>query len=204
MTSNPTIEILDTITPIKYGGGTVNILVHLNGESRETNLYKKKNGQLVYWSPFTGERIKFGKDKLDIPPRRKKNWDKQGMWPDGPKRPKPVAFTRKLSKNEKRKGRKPPRKNGPALRELLYEIQDGFCHYCAKITIWECWTVDHVTPVSRGGTNHLNNKVGACKKCNNLKGSKTAEEFAGVVQMAEHGISNPEATVQFRSPAPKL
>jgi hypothetical protein len=32
------------------------ITVRFGDETRTTHLYKKKNGQFVYWSPFTGER----------------------------------------------------------------------------------------------------------------------------------------------------
>lgn len=99
-----------------------------------------------------------------------------------------------------------PRKLGgpekPSLREILYEKQEGFCHYCAKIIPWVNWTIDHKTPISRGGTERAENKIGSCKKCNNAKGSMTEEEFRGCSSMAEREVSNLETTVQSRSLAP--
>lgn len=48
------------------------------------------------------------------------------------------------------------------------------CQYCGiKETKM---TVDHVLPISRGGSNDWFNCVCACKKCNNKKGNKTLSE----------------------------
>lgn len=43
------------------------------------------------------------------------------------------------------------------------------CFYCDKVM--ESPTVDHFIPVGKGGQNWKINKVGACSKCNGLKGS---------------------------------
>lgn len=36
---------------------TRKIAVHLGREVRMADVYKKKNGGFVYWSPFTGQRV---------------------------------------------------------------------------------------------------------------------------------------------------
>lgn len=55
------------------------------------------------------------------------------------------------------------------------------------LTARHCWycdardvdiTIDHLTPVSRGGTHANNNIVPACRSCNSRKGNKTLEEYA--------------------------
>ena len=46
------------------------------------------------------------------------------------------------------------------------------CYYCGKFGN----TVDHVVPKCRGGGG-VGNVVSACKRCNNLKGGLTEEEF---------------------------
>jgi 5-methylcytosine-specific restriction endonuclease McrA len=37
--------------------------------------------------------------------------------------------------------------------------------------------VEHIVPVSRGGTNDPSNLTVACRRCNRKKGTKTAHEF---------------------------
>jgi 5-methylcytosine-specific restriction endonuclease McrA len=39
------------------------------------------------------------------------------------------------------------------------------------------FTVDHVIPRSKGGSNALRNTVAACHACNQAKGSMTADQF---------------------------
>lgn len=61
----------------------------------------------------------------------------------------------------------------------------GRCWYCGankKITI------DHIVPVSRGGTGHLRNLVLACKTCNSSKGSKDLSEFRRLLSRRALGI----------------
>lgn len=51
------------------------------------------------------------------------------------------------------------------------------CHYCKR----SCMLVthkDHVVPVSRGGSNSIDNVVPACVDCNTAKSSMTGDEFA--------------------------
>lgn len=47
------------------------------------------------------------------------------------------------------------------------------CHYCPA----PATTVDHLRPVSRGGTDHKSNLVAACSDCNGSKGDRTPAEF---------------------------
>jgi 5-methylcytosine-specific restriction endonuclease McrA len=73
-------------------------------------------------------------------------------------------------------------------KQWQYDFQGGRCHYCSKMMIMENgWkknpvtgrkemkskyaTWDHVVPVSKGGSDLLNNRVLACVKCNQDKGS---------------------------------
>jgi CRISPR/Cas system Type II protein with McrA/HNH and RuvC-like nuclease domain len=68
-------------------------------------------------------------------------------------------------------------------RQTLYLRQQGHCYYCGCATHIGrtdgpfLFTVDHKLPRSRGGSNRYDNLVGACKGCNNLKGSMTAAEY---------------------------
>ena len=54
-------------------------------------------------------------------------------------------------------------------------IRDGFiCQYCGSS---KELTIDHVTPVSRGGKSTFENCVTACKDCNNRKSDKLPSEL---------------------------
>lgn len=51
------------------------------------------------------------------------------------------------------------------------------CVYCATPLTPDTATLDHVCPVSRGGTHAPGNLVIACQSCNQLKGSSLPLEF---------------------------
>lgn len=51
----------------------------------------------------------------------------------------------------------------------------GRCAYCGEVA--DPFHVDHVVPISRGGTSSKRNLVLACEQCNLSKGTKTAAEF---------------------------
>jgi hypothetical protein len=61
------------------------------------------------------------------------------------------------------------------LRSLVFIRDSHTCQYCgSKGGKLHC---DHVVPVSRGGTNTLDNLTTSCQHCNLSKGSKTLEEW---------------------------
>ena len=61
----------------------------------------------------------------------------------------------------------------------LYATQGARCYYCST-GIEESYHIDHMTPLSRGGTNGPENLCLACAPCNLSKHTKTAEEFMNV------------------------
>jgi 5-methylcytosine-specific restriction endonuclease McrA len=57
----------------------------------------------------------------------------------------------------------------------LLKKQLDRCHYCGeKLTEWH---QEHKTPLSRGGTDNIENIVVSCPSCNWRKRDKTEEEF---------------------------
>ena len=58
--------------------------------------------------------------------------------------------------------------------QALVERNDGKCAYCGGLGPLE---VDHRTPLSRGGTNSIDNVLPACGNCNRKKGQLTEPEF---------------------------
>jgi 5-methylcytosine-specific restriction endonuclease McrA len=59
---------------------------------------------------------------------------------------------------------------------LVYDTQRGRCAYCGRC-LAAGYHVDHMTPVSRGGSNWLANIAVACQECNNAKFTKTAAQY---------------------------
>lgn len=57
-------------------------------------------------------------------------------------------------------------------RELLLKRDKHTCAYCSKPGT----TIDHVTPLSRGGKTTWENTVTACKPCNSRKADRTPQE----------------------------
>ena len=54
-------------------------------------------------------------------------------------------------------------------REIILKMHDNLCVYCGN----EAYTVDHVIPIELGGTDHPQNLVAACLRCNSALGAKT-------------------------------
>lgn len=57
-----------------------------------------------------------------------------------------------------------------------YEQQNGRCYYCG-CKVDDSYHVDHVVPLSRGGTNWPDNLVIACRHCNVSKHNKLPHEW---------------------------
>lgn len=59
-----------------------------------------------------------------------------------------------------------------------YKSQKGKCYWCGE-KVGKSYHVDHVIPVSKGGTNYPENIVIACPRCNISKGAKLPHEWRG-------------------------
>jgi 5-methylcytosine-specific restriction endonuclease McrA len=66
----------------------------------------------------------------------------------------------------------------------VYEKTDGCCHLCHKkiakknygvISARGAWEIDHSKPVSKNGSNHMNNYQPACIPCNRSKGNSSTQ-----------------------------
>ena len=60
-------------------------------------------------------------------------------------------------------------------KHVLFGQQEGLCAGCGVMFPFRNFTVDHVVPRSRGGTDHLDNLQLLCGACNSLKGDRPQE-----------------------------
>jgi len=58
----------------------------------------------------------------------------------------------------------------------IYSDQDGKCTYCS-VTLVTGYHIDHIVPLSRGGSNWPSNIQLLCGPCNMRKGDKLPDEF---------------------------
>ena len=65
----------------------------------------------------------------------------------------------------------------PSLTNVsLFRRDQHVCLYCGKDFSESDLTRDHVVPISRGGQDDWMNVVSSCRRCNQRKGNKAAEE----------------------------
>ena len=64
-------------------------------------------------------------------------------------------------------------------RITVYQKYNGKCALCGRYLKYDasCMTLDHIIPLSKGGTNDIENLQLSCKRCNLLKSDYMPFEF---------------------------
>lgn len=69
---------------------------------------------------------------------------------------------------------------------ILMSRSESKCEYCGKDFSQDArhstFSVDHATPKTRGGSNHIENLKAVCLACNASKGTKTVEEYRDMLR----------------------
>ena len=69
----------------------------------------------------------------------------------------------------------------------VFDKNRGHCWHCGKLLAWSnygtvgargAWEVDHSVPLSRGGTDYLQNLVPSCIPCNRSKQDLTTQQYS--------------------------
>jgi 5-methylcytosine-specific restriction endonuclease McrA len=94
----------------------------------------------------------------------------------------PTERQRQRIKNHTRRAQIKHNGGSFTFKELnaLFEAQEGFCFYCGELlyaSFDKDIHIEHKIPLSRGGSNNIENIVLSCAPCNLSKGTKTHEEF---------------------------
>lgn len=72
--------------------------------------------------------------------------------------------------------------------EQMYEDQGGLCAYC-EAPLEMLFHMDHMLPLSRGGTHAWENIAITCPRCNLRKSAKTAEEFMAYLKQFDESLA---------------
>lgn len=61
------------------------------------------------------------------------------------------------------------RQFSPTERAFIYNKNKGRCAICGRFVPYDSFTVDHIIPLAKNGTNELSNLQCTCKVCNLIK-----------------------------------
>lgn len=81
--------------------------------------------------------------------------------------------------------------DGTVTDDFLVALYDAeICYYCNEIVMPSKRTLEHKTPLSRGGLHSASNAVMACLPCNQSKGAKTEDEYRQMLALksATNGV----------------
>lgn len=62
-------------------------------------------------------------------------------------------------------------------RNRVIDRTQGLCGYCACVVNIKNFSIDHIVPKTKGGTNTEENLLLSCISCNSRKGTKTLSDF---------------------------
>ena len=71
-------------------------------------------------------------------------------------------------------------------KHTLYGRQEGICNGCRILFPFQNFTIDHIVPQSKGGTDHIDNLQLLCNACNSRKGTGSQAEL--VVKLRKEGL----------------
>jgi 5-methylcytosine-specific restriction enzyme A len=86
-------------------------------------------------------------------------------------------------------------------RAAIFERAGGACHICGgKIAVGDAWDVEHIRPLSMGGTNDPDNLAPAHAKCHRVKTAEEAGPRAKADRLrAKHTGTYPKSRTPLRS-----
>jgi 5-methylcytosine-specific restriction endonuclease McrA len=144
------------------------------------SVYQRKGGRWVAEVPLPakpGERrrvIRYAKTEADAEAKRLQMLAEFGLTPKARDGSAPRAIRARNMEAARRLGTHTASEWYAVLRE-----HDNRCYYCGSRSAEAhlMLTKDHKTPITRGGSDAIDNILPACKRCNSAKHDMTLEEF---------------------------
>ena len=88
----------------------------------------------------------------------------------------------------------------PKVRRAVFERDECRCQYCGVFCVdVNDLTVDHIVPISYGGTHKADNLRTACKSCNSGRRNESIDEFRFRQTMWDGGIGHILSTTQAKA-----
>lgn len=145
-----------------------------------TPVFHFTSGHFIDWRSVPEKVLNIlkspSKNSRHVPPPKKK--------PKGPAQLKkqlwPTRKTLKIAMDAAGNGKRLALAVRLPIRQRLYEQQEGKCYFCGVFVPNDDLpnkSLDHLTPISKGGTNEDSNLKFTCAKCNHDKGSMTEAQF---------------------------
>lgn len=71
---------------------------------------------------------------------------------------------------------------GKTTRQTIYHNSACTCQICGKSITFEEFTIDHIIPLAKGGTNDMSNLQSSCFRCNRIKADILPDDFNETIQ----------------------
>ena len=88
-----------------------------------------------------------------------------------------VVDNKEKAKHKKKKAKPRHRHFTKEMRRSIYEKTQGHCYLCGEAVGFKSFEVEHKKPLSKGGTDDLNNLYPSCHRCNTIKNNIFYEDF---------------------------
>src|SRR6185369_12384992 len=75
-------------------------------------------------------------------------------------------------------------------KQTVYRKYGRKCFYCGQVENGDTITIDHIIPVSQGGTHFLDNCVPSCRKCNLSKKDLYTDEWLAILKIRRNKMFN--------------
>ena len=72
-------------------------------------------------------------------------------------------------------------------KHTLFGEQEGVCRGCRNLFPFRNFTIDHVVPRSKGGSDHVDNLQLLCGACNSIKGDRPQSYLLARLKERDHG-----------------
>lgn len=86
-------------------------------------------------------------------------------------------------------------------KRALYTQQEGICNGCRQKMPMGGMAVDHIIPISKGGSDRLSNLQMLCTSCNSTKGDGTMAQLRARLQQ-KGVVKGPAKTTATKKKAP--